>query len=110
MDSTPSAYEVRCARCEVSFPVETRRCLHCGGPTGRPGTGVALESWVSSNGEVDDEFPEPTGLLLPGQDGREIETPDEPSSIGRSLIRSLGGFVWIIVLIGFTLARNCGGE
>lgn len=27
---TASAYEVRCPRCETSFPPETRRCVHCG--------------------------------------------------------------------------------
>jgi len=44
-------------------------------------------------------------------DEREIEEPDEgPVSIGRSIIRGLGGFIWVIVLIGFTLARNCGGD
>ena len=25
-------YEVYCFRCRVTFPVEARRCLHCGGP------------------------------------------------------------------------------
>ena len=44
-------------------------------------------------------------------DEREIEELDEgPVSIGRSIIRGLGGFIWVIVLIGFTLARNCGGD
>ena len=45
-----------------------------------------------------------------GSDDREIEVVEEPKSIGKSLIQGLGGFVWIIVLIGFTLVRNCGGE
>jgi hypothetical protein len=40
----------------------------------------------------------------------EVSTGDEPTSIGRKLVQGLGGFVWIIVLIGFTLVRNCGGE
>jgi hypothetical protein len=25
-------YEVYCFRCRVTFPVEARQCLHCGGP------------------------------------------------------------------------------
>lgn len=29
-------YEVRCPSCNVSFPPETRRCLHCGERTVRP--------------------------------------------------------------------------
>ena len=56
-----------------------------------------------------EEFPHPIEFL-PDQEDRELEMSDEPSSVGRSLIRSLGGLVWVIVLIGFTLARNCGGE
>lgn len=48
--------------------------------------------------------------FLPDEEDRELEMSDEPSSVGRSLIRSLGGLVWVILLIGFTLARNCGGE
>ncbi len=56
-----------------------------------------------------EEFPHPIEFL-PDQGDRELEMSDEPSSVGRSLIRSLGGLVWVILLIGFTLARNCGGE
>ena len=56
-----------------------------------------------------EDFPHPIEFL-PDQGDRELEMSDEPSSVGRSLIRSLGGLVWVIVLIGFTLARNCGGE
>lgn len=56
--------------------------------------------------------------VLPDQDERLFESPgvppgelsDEPSSMGRTLIRSLGGVVWIVMLIGFTLARNCGSD
>lgn len=56
-----------------------------------------------------EEFPHPIEFL-PDQEDRELEMTDEPSSVGRSLIRSLGGLVWVILLIGFTLARNCGGD
>ena len=27
-------YEVRCENCKTSFPPETKRCIHCGGPLG----------------------------------------------------------------------------
>lgn len=27
-------YEIRCERCNTSFPPETKRCIHCGGPLG----------------------------------------------------------------------------
>lgn len=62
-----------------------------------------------------DEYSDPAdysraGEFIPDQAARELEVADEPASAGRSLIRSLGGFVWVIVLIGFTLMRNCGEE
>ena len=62
-----------------------------------------------------DEFSSPmefshAGEIFPDQQERELDTSDEPSSVGRSLVRTLGGFIWVIVLIGFMLARNCGGE
>ena len=42
---------------------------------------------------------------------REIEEADEgPPTLVRGIIRGLGGFIWVIVLIAFTLARNCGGN
>lgn len=109
MYSPKSAYEVRCPRCDVSFPIGTRKCVHCGGPIGRSDGGAILESLVEPSAGPADEYLDPT-LIIPDQDERELETSDEPSTIGRSLIRSLGGLVWVIVLIGFTLARNCGGE
>ena len=40
-----SPYEVRCPRCDVSFPVETTTCIHCGGPTGE-----AAELFVADDG------------------------------------------------------------
>jgi len=109
MDSPIPSYEVRCPRCDVSFPVGTRKCIHCGGPTGTVDQAVTLESLLHPSTAPVDEYADPE-FEVPGQEERELEVSDEPSSIGRSLIRSLGGFVWVIVLIGFTLARNCGGE
>ena len=109
MKSPGSPYEVRCPRCDVSFPIETRRCLHCGGPTGEVEGTAVFETLVQSSAASAEEFPGPIEEI-PDRDERVLEASDEPSSIGRSLIRSLGGLVWVVVLIGFTLARNCGGE
>ena len=120
MKSSASPYEVRCPRCDVTFPIETKRCIHCGGPTTGSGIANSLDSVAiaDSGGRVGDPYglsqheAEDAGYDLPeyGSDEREIEQTDEPTSVAGSLIRSLGGFIWIIVLIGFTLARNCGGE
>jgi hypothetical protein len=137
MKSSAPTFEVRCAHCDVTFPVETRRCIHCGRAIHSRDQGGALVSIADSDWESGWE----SGGLLGGLSGvepgvepsvesdretgvrspkpidvmsnpveHEGEVPDEPSSIGRSIIRSLGGFIWVIVLIGFTLARNCGGN
>lgn len=39
MRSDRASFEVRCPHCDVSFPVETRTCVHCGGKT-VPSTGA----------------------------------------------------------------------
>ena len=80
--------------------------MHCGGPTGQLDRAAILEYFVRSSTAPADEFPNPE-MVVESQHEGELENAEEPSSIGRSLIRSLGGFVWVIVLIGFTLARNC---
>jgi hypothetical protein len=41
--SASNYYEVRCASCNTSFPPETKRCIHCGGPLGA-GLGRLLRS------------------------------------------------------------------
>jgi len=35
---------------------------------------------------------------------------EETPSMGRTLLRTFGSLIWIVVLIAFTLARDCGGE
>lgn len=104
-------YEVRCPRCDVSFPVETKRCMHCGGPTVWPDQVemVMAEPFGAPDDAPLEYFPDSTASV-PESVEDQFEAPEEPKSTGRSLLRSLGGFVWIIVLIGFTLARNCGEE
>ena len=44
MHGTGSPYEVRCLRCDVSFPLGTRRCIHCGGPTSSSGASYGASS------------------------------------------------------------------
>lgn len=107
MLTQPSAYEVRCPRCDVSFPAETRQCMHCGGRTSAPGRIAIFDTLSEMRGDQAEPSMD-TDFAIPSEAERELGVSDEPSSMGRSLIRSLGGFVWIIVLIGFTLARNCG--
>ncbi len=75
---------------------------------GGMGTGPGA---VPSPGPADQD--EQSFFQLPefGSQEREIEQTDEaPTSFVRTIIRGLGGFIWVIVLIAFTLARNCGGD
>jgi len=89
--------------------------MHCGRPTVGADRAAVLESMLPPIPAIADEYSDSVdysqaGEFIPDQAEREFDVPDEPASVGRSLIRTLGGFVWVIVLIGFTLARNCGGE
>ncbi len=109
MKSAASPFEVRCHRCDVTFPVETRNCVHCGGRLDPRDQSGILESVVEVDPDMAGRSPMPIDVMAdPVQ--TEGEDDEEPTSTGRSLIRSLGGFIWVIVLIGFTLARSCGGE
>ena len=149
-ESKASPYEVRCARCDVSFPVEAKTCMHCGGPTGKPGRFASASEGVFSTGpNNDNNFG--TGVLIgqsqphadparapfepsegspfshgdafdeevyadaraSGQLGGGIGVSDsaseeEETSVGRSLMNSLGGVIWVVLLVGFSLARSCG--
>lgn len=141
MRSRPQAYEVRCPRCDVSFPAETRTCFHCGGPTGQasifggdesgaslvsshhassdygtsgPTTADAYGS-VQSNTPIEPagESPFSLGESLGGvfeddrTNERELETGAPAKSMLGSLVQSLGGLIWVLLLIGFSLARSC---
>lgn len=135
-----TSYEVRCGRCDVSFPVGTRSCIHCGGPTGAAAGFAAQEVVVAPASDTSHAPPLPPeampvevepiepdassplrsgssitqtiseSIYGPGPNERELEIADEPPSMVRSLLSSLGGLVWVILLIGFTLARQCSGE
>jgi len=120
--SSESPYEVRCPRCDVSFPPEARTCMHCGGPTGASGVFAALRTtqFDQTSIEATEETPFSIGDSF-GTDpfadetdpnhreSRDRDMEEESSgSIGQSIFKSLGGIVWVILLIGFSLARSCG--
>lgn len=149
-----SPYEVRCPRCDVSFPVGQRKCIHCGGSTSHLVDAASEEAFDITH--ADYEFPmssapstspghtyqdstpiEPAqeaifspGGVIEGSSGITIgdsirdamsdsgrggvqsepsasESAPQSTSIVGTLIRSLGGFIWVILLIGFSLARSC---
>lgn len=137
-----SSYEVRCPRCEVTFPIETRTCFHCGGATGpalvsasdsfADAYGVSDVSDVSdafgnegyeiSDGGFEDGAPRAIDVLADspfgsaaGQGEPAVLDSDRtaPSEEGtppfaKSLLRSLPSVIWVLLLVGFSLARSCG--
>lgn len=126
MRSHRSPFEVRCPRCNVTFPVETRKCLHCGGATA-PSSHSLVSADSDSvafdirrvdqerllSGRADPIAPEPDSpfsVTTAAGDGHveEFDPPEASTSPLRTIFRSLGGLIWIILLIAFSLARDCG--
>ena len=118
MRQSASPYEVRCPRCDVSFPPETRKCIHCGGATGKSSAPAAVAEWIaqeSGDSAATDPTPiEPDDGSIFSMETGGIETAEGEiegrSSLSRTLLRSFGSLIWIALLIAFTLARDCGGE
>lgn len=83
--TTPAnPYEVYCTRCSVSFPVDTRVCVHCGQPIGRA---------------------VPVAPALRGPDPFDEARPEE--SPGRSLAFSPMTFVWLLAAVATVIYRSC---
>jgi hypothetical protein len=79
-------YEVRCENCRTTFPPETKRCIHCGGPLGdRPlrwlGPGAAPEG-------------------VPG-----TEEDEEPVASSRA--RNVLWLVTVVLALLMSVLRNC---
>lgn len=85
-----TSYEVRCERCRVSFPVGTKRCVHCGERIGRPraarvamrhGPGAPPPPVLDEVG--DDEIPPRSGMMSPV------------------------AILWIVLILGSAVYRAC---
>lgn len=106
MEQSPQ-YEVRCPRCDVSFPNGTKRCLHCGGRTGASSLGIARLT-RSAQSDVSDaqalEFvPQPVEPGAPLPIGE-----DEPVGGRRhGLLRTAATLVWVLAAIAFSIMRAC---
>ena len=83
---TPTAFEVYCHRCRVTFPLGTRTCLHCGGR-------LARERQAPSRFAAPQEL-DPEAVLAEG------EIP---------VRRALSPFtaIWVLLAIAATLYRAC---
>ncbi len=83
-----TAFEVRCPDCRVSFPVGTRRCIHCGERLGR-----RLQLGTA---------PGPGGIEpMPAEEPEEEARP-------RRLTRGIGG-LWLFLALAGALYRACTG-
>ena len=108
-EQKPAVYEVRCPRCDVSFPPQTRRCMHCGGRTGSSSGGQGIVRLEGSG-----LAPELADLSFgTDADGRPIraqpldESPEEESSGRSGWARSALTLLWIVAAIGFSAMRAC---
>ena len=83
--ATPAnPYEVYCTHCNVSFPVGTRICVHCGQPIGRM---AAVASALRGPAPIDEDPPD------------ELPT--------RSMAFSPMTFVWLLAAVATVIYRSC---
>jgi hypothetical protein len=77
-------YEVRCENCRTTFPPETKRCIHCGGPIG----GGAVR-WLG-----------PAGGPAGG-------SGEEDEALPQSRARNALWLVTAVIAVAMSLLRNC---
>jgi hypothetical protein len=89
-------YEVYCDRCRVTFPVGTRRCVHCG-------------DRIAARRPQRRALPvEALGLPRIEEQPEEILVEEEPM-LRRSGIFSPTTLLWIVLGLGVALQRACAG-
>jgi hypothetical protein len=94
-------YEVRCPGCNVSFPVGTKSCLHCGQRTALPGQGplpTLRGDGYDPNALPDFEAEPLEPVLLEEAEGR----TRSPFRLGMSGI-------WILLALVGSAYRVCSG-
>ncbi len=115
-----SFYEIRCQRCDVSFPPETKVCIHCGErirPQRQVLTSIpALEDAFQGIIPADALAGKSSSAVLPGSPGMEI--PENPSGAIEeeeeeqprfSKSRLLGNLVWIVLAVLASAFQVCRG-
>ncbi len=116
-------YEVWCHSCNVTFPPETRRCIHCGQPVRpeRPARrGLRRASTPEWNvGEMDFRDPSAGGPPVPiearpvtGPVASPAEVPLEESEepVRRSLLRAGMTVLWMVLLAAGYAWRACSQQ
>lgn len=90
VDGALTPYEVYCFHCRVTFPVEARRCLHCGGRLFARGERAGAGAETAPGPLV----PQPAG-----------EDADEGPV---QMVRRFGGLaIWALVALSAVLANLC---
>jgi hypothetical protein len=87
-----AVYEVRCPSCAVTFPVGTRRCIHCGGATTTQETAARLQALR----ELPFEFEPADGPPM------EEEPEESPRRGGRGL-----ALMWLLLAVAASIYRTC---
>ena len=96
VEGPQTPYEVYCHQCRVTFPAETKRCLHCG---------AKLGAGISQRLEPVPRSEHGTGPPAP----QDVVEEEEAENRGL-LMRRFGGLaVWGLVAISALLSRLCGG-
>jgi hypothetical protein len=89
-EGAQTPYEVYCSRCRVTFPVEARRCLHCGGPL------------MGRNQRAGTTAPLVGGPAAPAPDDDEVEAGPLMTA------RRFGGIaIWALVALAAVLQNLC---
>jgi hypothetical protein len=87
----PPAYQVRCQLCNVTFPVGTKRCIHCGEKIGKP-----LFLPVAD--------PDDMPIL---QEAEPLEGVEEGEARGGRFLRVGFTLVWLILAFVSAAVRSC---
>jgi ribosomal protein L37E len=93
--AAPPPFETRCPNCRVSYPIETRRCIHCGSPTARSAAPAAPEARLQRV----------QGAPPPAAD----EGEEDSAQLQRSGLARAMGLLWLVLAIAASLYRACTG-
>ena len=108
---TQEIFELRCHRCDVSFPIGTKRCMYCGE---KPSAGPPQIQFHDLH-----EVEEHAGAVVAEGSHPEVARPEvaveedeaEPEvTLRRALPRVAMSLVWVILLVVVSIYRACAGS
>jgi len=111
--TSQDVFEVRCHRCEVSFPHGTKRCMYCGG---KPSAGPpqvefldmqAVEARVAAAAGSAPGLPRTRKAEVEQESEAEVE--EEEPSLRQTLPRVAMSLAWVILLVVVSIYRACTG-